>query len=127
MKYILPILGVVLGAVLLSALVPLLLGRRKRINIPMGAERHYGVSGGGICPNCHRPFALPLISMNLGFSKLAVCPFCGRLGLVRVELIGKLREAEKAELEWVKNDEQPKTHDEEKLRKEIDDSKYMGL
>jgi hypothetical protein len=127
MKFILPVLGVVLGAVLLSALVPLLTGRRKRISVPMGAERHYGAGGGGICPNCHRPFALPLFSMNLGFSKLALCPFCGKFGLVRVELISKLREAEKAELEWVKKDESPKTHEEEELRKELDDSKYLGL
>jgi hypothetical protein len=127
MKFILPVLGVVLGAVLLSALVPLMMGRRKRISIPMGAERHYGAGGGGICPNCHRPFALPLISMNLGFSKLALCPFCEKFGLVRVESIVKLREAEKAELEWVKTDGSPKTNDEEELRRDLDDSKYLGL
>jgi hypothetical protein len=70
---------------------------------------------------------LPLFSMNLGFSKLALCPFCGKLGLVRVESIVKLREAEKTELDWVKNNEPPETQDEEALRKEIDDSKYLGL
>jgi len=107
--------------------VPLMSGRRKHISIPMGAERHYGVGGGGICPNCHRPFALPLISMNLGFSKLAVCPFCNRLGLVRVESISKLREAEKTELDWLKTDEPFKTNEEEELRKDLDDSKYQGL
>jgi len=127
MKFILPVLGVVLGAALLSTLVPFLTGRRKRISIPMGAERHYGVGGGGICPNCHRPFALPLFSMHLGFSKLALCPFCSKLGLVRVESIGKLREAEKTELEWVKTDEPPRTNEEEELRKDLDDSKYLGL
>ena len=71
-------------------------------SIPLGAERKYGAGGGGICPNCHRPFALPLLSAHVGFSKLAVCPFCGKWSLVRVELINKLREAEKAELESAK-------------------------
>ena len=39
--------------------------RGKIKNLPLGAERNYG-TGGGICPKCHRPFALPLFSMNLG-------------------------------------------------------------
>jgi hypothetical protein len=123
---ILPILGVVVVAILLSALVPLLANRGKRSSIPLGTERNYGVSGGGICPNCHRPFALPFFSAHFGFSKLAVCPFCGKWSLVRVQSINTLREAEKAELEWAKPDKPNETSEEEKLRKDIDDSKYQG-
>jgi hypothetical protein len=37
-----------------------------------------------------------------------------------------LREAEKAELEWAKPEKTNETSEEEKLRKEIDDSKYQG-
>jgi hypothetical protein len=124
-KFILPVLGVVVAAVLLSALVPLLSRRGKHLNVPLGAERSYGAGGGGICPKCHRPFALPLFSAHLGFSKLAPCPFCGRWSLVRVESIGKLREAERAELESAKAGEQITGEtEEEKLKKELDDSKY---
>jgi hypothetical protein len=126
-KIILPVLGVILVAILLSTLGPLLLRRGKHLNIPLGAERNYGAGGGGICPNCHRPFGFPLFSAHLGFSKLAVCPFCGKWSMVRVESISKLREAEKAELEWAKPEQFSEGPEEEKLRKEIDDSKYQGL
>lgn len=126
-KVILPVLGVILVAVLVSALGPLLATRGKRINVPLGAERKYGAGGGGICPKCHRPFSLPLLSAHIGFSKLAACPFCGKWNMVRVESITKLREAEKAEVEWGKPEHTSETSAEEELGKELDDSKYQGL
>lgn len=126
LKLVLPILGIVVVAILLSAFVPILANRGKRASIPFGAERKYGVGGGGICPKCHRPFALPLVSAHVGFSKLAVCPFCDKWSLVRVESINRLREAEKAEMELAKPENIPEVSDEEELRKEIDDSKYQG-
>jgi hypothetical protein len=126
LKIIIPILVIVVVAILLSALVPFLANRGKRARIPLGAERKYGAGGGGICPKCLRPFALPLVSAHVGFSKLAVCPFCGIWSLVRVESINKLNEAEKAELKSEKPENIPEASDEEKLRKEIDDSKYQG-
>jgi hypothetical protein len=125
LKFILPVLGVIVAAVLLSTLVPLLAQRGKHLNLPLGAERKYSAGGGGICPKCQRPFALPLFSAHLGLSNLASCPFCGKWSLVRVESIGKLREAEKAELEQAKTGEQIVGEtEEEKLKKELDDSKY---
>lgn len=126
LKFVLPILIIVVVAVLLSALFPMLATRGKRSSIPLGSERKYGAGGGGICPHCHRPFALPLFSAHIGFSKLTVCPFCGKWGLVRLESITKLREAEKAELDSAKAEKPPEVSEEEKLRKEIDDSKYQG-
>jgi hypothetical protein len=121
------VLGVILAAILLSTLGPLLLRRGKHLNLPLGAERNYGVGGGGICPKCHRPFAIPLFSPRLGFSRLAACPFCGKWSMVRVEPLSKLREAERAELEWAKPDQFSDSSEDEKLSKEIDDSKYQGL
>lgn len=126
LKIILPIIGIVVVVMLLSALVPVFANRGKRANIPLGAERKYGSGGGGICPKCNRPFALPLFSPHLGFSKLAFCPFCGKWSLVKVESINQLREAEKAELNSTKPDNESEGSDEEKLSKEIDDSKYQG-
>jgi hypothetical protein len=126
LKFILPILGIIVVAILLSTLVPFFANRGKRTSLPLGTERHYGAGGGGICPNCHRPFALPFFSAHFGLSKLAACPFCGKWSLVRVETIAKLREAEKAELESGKLEVPTQTSEEEKLRKEIDDSKYQG-
>lgn len=125
-KFIFPILGIVVVAILASTIGPLLMNRGKLVNLPLGAERNYGVGGGAICPKCHRPFALPLFSMNLGFSKFARCPYCGKSSVVRIQSIAALRVAEKAELEQAKPGEQivGETED-EKLRKELDNSKYQ--
>lgn len=130
-KTIFPIIGVILLVVVLSIAISFFSGRHKRADIPLGAERNYGSVGGGICPNCHRPFALPLFSPNLGLSKLTRCPYCGKLSLVRRVSIEKLREAEKAELgvsktKDVSMDDLHET-DEERLRKDIDNSKYQDL
>jgi hypothetical protein len=126
-KIILPVLGVIVLAILLSTLVPFLATRNKRTSTALGAERNYGAGGGGICPKCHRPFALPFFSMHLGISKFAPCPYCGKWSMVRVESISKLREAEKLELEWGKPQQSSGIHEEEEVRKEIDDSKYQDL
>jgi hypothetical protein len=123
LQIIVPVLVIVFGAILLSFVIPLITGRGKNQNLPLGAERKYG-TGGGICPKCHRPFALPLFSLNLGLSKLARCPYCGKWSGVRIQSLAKLREAEQAELEWGKANVQEET-EEEKLRKEIDDSKFQ--
>jgi len=122
-KAVLPIVGIILGIVVLSAIVPLAMGRRTK-KLPMGAERNYGAGGGAICPRCQRPFPLPLISPHLVFSKLAVCPYCGKVGLMRPQPIDKLRAAEKAELAGDKV-LVPEESEEEKLKKNLDDSKYQ--
>jgi hypothetical protein len=120
-----PMLVIVFGAILLSFVVPLLTGRVKTQKFPLGEERKYG-HGGGICPKCQRPFALSLFSMNLGFSKLARCPYCGKWSVLRVQPLMKLREAEQAELVWGNAVVQEET-EEERLHKELEDSKYQGL
>jgi Bacterial Ig domain len=120
-----PILGIVLLAILLSVGVPLIITRGKKEILPLGEERNYGIRGGGICPKCHRPFVLHLWGMNLGLSKFDRCPYCGKWSVVRAQSIEKLREAEKVELEWAKA-EIPQIPEDEKLRKEMDDSKYQG-
>jgi hypothetical protein len=118
-----PTLAIVFGAILLSFLVPILTGRGKNNKFPFGSERNYRF-GGGICPKCKRPFALPLFSMNLGLSKLANCPYCGKWSVVSMQSIQNLRAAEREELEWGRA-EIPEESKEEKLRKELDDSKYQ--
>ncbi len=125
-KIAIPLISVIFGAILLSVVVPMLIGRGKREELPLGAERKYGLRGGGICPKCQRPFALPLFSMNLGFSKLARCPYCGKMSVVRVQPLAKLHEAELAELEQAEG-RAPEISEEEKLKKELDDSKYQGM
>jgi hypothetical protein len=126
-KVIIPVFGVILLAVLLSAVVPFLASRGKRLDLPLGAERNYGIAGGAVCPKCKRPYRLPFLSMNMGFKKLSPCPFCGKWSLVRVRSIAELRQAEKAELEWGGTEATIPARDDETLRKELDDSKYQGL
>jgi hypothetical protein len=125
-KIAIPLIAVVFGAILISALGPMLLKRGKLDELPLGAERKYGFGGGGICPKCHRPFSLPLFSMNLGLSKFARCPYCGKWSAVRIQSMAKLREAEQAEVEQTRGQIQ-EISEEEKLKKELDDSKYQGV
>jgi hypothetical protein len=125
LKFILPVVVVIFAAILLSTLAPLIASRGKLASLPLGAERHYGIRGGAICPKCQRPFILPLFSINLGFTRAAICPYCGKMSLVRTESINKLRLAERAELEEVDIMEPISGQtNEEKLRRELEDSKY---
>ena len=124
-KMIGPILVVVLAAILLSVGIPAIVTRGKKENLPLGEARNYGLRGGGICPKCHRPFALHFWGVKLGFSKLDRCPYCGKWSIVRAQSSLKLHNAEKAELEWSKADVR-ETTEEEKLRKDIDNSRYQN-
>jgi len=125
-KIAIPLITVVFGAILLSVVVPMLIGRGKREELPLGVERKYGLRGGGICPKCKRPFALHLWSLNLGFSKLDRCPYCGKWSVVRALSLAKLRQAERVELEQAEG-QVLEISEEEKLKKELDDSKYQGM
>jgi len=124
---LIPVLVVVGLAILLSAVGPLLMGRKGLENLPPGAERKYGFRGGAICPKCQRPFAMHIFSLNLGFSKLERCPYCGKWSVVRAQSMEKLRAAEQAELERAGTGQAVGESDEEKLRKDLDDSKYQGM
>jgi DNA-directed RNA polymerase subunit RPC12/RpoP len=123
-KIILPLLVVIFGATALSAVIPMLMGR-KTVPLAAGAQRSY-TFGGAICPKCGRPFGLPLLGLNLLAGKLARCPYCGRFSVVRGVSMQKLRAAEQAELEAGKG-QIPEATEEEKLKKALDDSKYQGL
>jgi hypothetical protein len=123
LKIIGPIFAIIIGVLLLSFLISYLTGR-KQAGIPLGTPRTYGFKGGTICPRCSRPFAFQILSLNMGpFHKLDRCPHCGRWGFLRRRSIEELRAAEAAELEGVQGFE-PEISEEEKLHKEIEDSRY---
>jgi len=123
-----PILILVLGITLISAVGPLLIWR-KRSNLPLGTPRNYGISGGAICPRCKRPFPLHMIAPNLLVGKLERCPHCGRVSIVSRASQAQLKAAEEAELAKAAGDKGQVTGmtEEEKLRKEIDDSRFQGM
>ena len=125
-KFIIPILGVVFGVMLLSFLVPWLMSRGKpKDSVPLGAPRNYGVAGGAICSRCGRPFSRHLLAPNMIFGKLERCPHCGKFGIVPRATSTQLADAEAAELEMSTDGGQtPNTTEEERLRRDIDDSRY---
>jgi len=126
MKVAIPILAVSLLAVLFSAILPIITGR-KTADLPAGAERTYPF-GGAICPKCGRPFAVHIYGVNLLVYKFDRCPYCGKWSLVRRSSIDKLKAAEQAELAKVNEKAQVAGMSaEEKLARELDDSKFHDL
>lgn len=123
-KMVIPLLVILLGAILLAALVPMVWGR-KTTPLELGTPRRYTL-GGAICPKCQRPFAIHLHGLNLAGSKLDRCPYCGKWSIVQRASLGELHSAEQAELERSKA-QVVESSEEEKLKKELDDSKYQRM
>jgi hypothetical protein len=122
LRFVLPLLVVVFGAMALAAVGPLLLGRKKASPAP-GTPRSY-TFGGGICPRCHRPFPFALFSMNLVASKFTRCPYCGRWGVVGFASPAQLHAAEQAELQST-GETVPEESAEEKLQRDLENSKFQ--
>jgi len=124
-KIVLPIVGLVLLIGAISVFLPLVLSKGKLSSQPLGAQRNYGVGGGAVCPKCGRPFPLRLWWINLGLSKIDRCPYCGKWSLVRPRSLAELRAAEAAELSAVQAGTPITGESEaEKLKRELDDSRY---
>jgi hypothetical protein len=128
-RIIIPLLSLVLFLMLLSFFVPVLLRRGKMEELAPGTPRNYGIKGGAICPRCQRPFVLHLFSVNVGLNrKFERCPYCGRMGIVKTRSLKDLRAAEAAELEQANAASQmPQESEEDKLRKELDNSRYHDI
>ena len=123
-RILVPILGLVVVAVLLAAFIPIITGR-KTIPLEPGTPRNYPM-GGAICPKCQRPFAVHIYGVNLGLGKFDRCPYCGKWSVVRRTSLQDLRAAEEAELTHAQETGQvPGMSEEEKLKKQLDDSKYQ--
>jgi DNA-directed RNA polymerase subunit RPC12/RpoP len=116
--------AIALLILVLTVIVPAIKTRGKLEHLTLGAERDYGFRGGAICPKCHRPFAMHLWGLNLGLGRYDRCPYCGKWSIVSSKSLAKLREAERDELSW-KQAETPRKSEKDRLRKEIEDSKYQ--
>jgi len=126
LKMVLPILAVVGGAILLSAFFSIRGGKGKLEALPPGAPRSYGMLGGTICPKCSRPFGMHMWGLNLMVGKLDRCPYCGKWSLMVRQSPNALRQAEQAELEAAGETGQFQApSEEERLRKELDESRYQ--
>jgi hypothetical protein len=124
LRIVLPVLAVVFGAMILAAVVPLLVGRKTK-PVPPGTQRAY-TFGGAICPRCKRPFPFPILAMNLPGSKVTRCPNCGRWGVFGHASLDRLRAAEQAEVRAAP-EQIPQESAEEKLKKELDDSRFHDM
>lgn len=126
MDIAIPILVIVFGAILASTVIPLVMTGRKTVNLPPGTARSYPL-GGAICPKCKRPFGVHIYGINLLGSKYDRCPYCGKWSIVSYASTEKLRAAEQAELANALSDGSGQVQglsEEEKLKKELDESKY---
>ena len=124
---VLPMLGIVVVIVVIILGGQVLFFRNKpKVDLPLGAERKYGISGGAVCPKCHRPFPLSFLALNTGFnSQFARCTFCGKWSLVKRLSPDKLRAAEAAELAEAQPEQPlPEKTETEKLKNLIDESRY---
>ncbi len=94
-------------------------------DLPFGAERHYGLQGGGICSRCGRPFAFHWWGLNQLGSKYDRCDYCGKWGSFKRLPEEELREAEGAEMQsGLPGTTREQPNQEEALRKMLDDSKF---
>ena len=129
MTIVIPLLVIVFGAMLVGTVLPALLGKGKKMELPLGTPRTYGAAGGAICPRCKRPFPLRFLAVNLSpVHKFDRCPFCGKWAVMRRKSSDGLRAAEAVELQQVA--EPAWTHAqsaEDKLRKELENSRFQDL
>jgi hypothetical protein len=124
-KIVIPLFGIVLLFMLASFLIPLLTGKKTRV--PLGAPQSYGLLGGTICPKCGRPFGMHIWGLNMIIGKLDRCPHCGKWSLVRRYPAADLRQAELAEVETGKESETIAPGAEERLQRDLEDSRYQDL
>lgn len=128
MKIVVSILGVVIVAALLSAVIPALSGRGKGPSVPLGAQRNYGLLGGAVCPSCKRPFARHWWGINIVVGKLDRCPHCGRWSVTRRAMPWELSAAEATELELQpQSTPEPSLCEEERLRRRVEESRFRDL
>jgi len=128
LRFMLPLLGFIALAVLISLLFPMLISRGKTASLQPGAARNYRPFGGTICPKCQRPFGMHLYGLNLLVGKYDRCPYCGRWSLVRSASSAQLAAAEAAEIEFAAQSSLAKPVNEaEQLEHDLDDSRFQDL
>ncbi len=126
-RIIIPILAITVVIILVTTVIPLVSGGRGLKKLEPGTPRSYKL-GGTICPKCQRPFDMPILGLNLFTGKFTRCPFCGKWSMVHYKSMSELRAAEQTEME--RANEKPTVQgetDAEKLKKEMDDSRYQNL
>jgi Zn ribbon nucleic-acid-binding protein len=103
-----------------------LLIARRRGPTALGAKRNYGWLGGAVCPKCGRPFALHIWGLNAVGGKYDRCDHCGKWNYVRRATPQALAAAEAAEVTPDSAASSiPQPTPEDRLRKQLDDTRYI--
>ena len=128
------LIGAITGLVILvfavSFLISMLAGGkyRKGSDQSFSAPKNYGPLGGTICPKCGKPFSRHIWGLNLGLGKFDRCPYCGKWSITYYASNAELRAAEQAAMNASKTEQpSPQISEEERLRKELEDSRYDDL
>lgn len=120
-KIALPLIGAVLILALLGTAGPMLLGRKTVFRLGK-----YGINGGAVCPRCGMPFSRHMLSPNLLVGKLERCPHCGKISVLAAASASALHEAE---TRWQADRHQGELKPEgegDRLREQLDESRYEG-
>jgi hypothetical protein len=132
-KILVPLLGGILLVTLIGVGAQVLLTRRNDHLAP-GAPRSYGLKGGTICPRCGRAYAIHFLCINLPGGYFDHCDHCGKWAFVRARSQAELDAAVRAESAAAQASESSlpavqangEETEEERLRKMMDESKYVG-
>jgi hypothetical protein len=132
-KIFIPLLGGILLITLLGVGAQYLMFRRGgQDRLAPGAARNYGLKGGTICPRCGRAYGIHFWSVNLIGGYFDHCDYCGKWAFVRSRSRAELDAAVRAEVVAAQASEtslpavQAKETEEERLRRMMDESKYVG-
>lgn len=122
------IIGIVLGGTvlitLISAGIPLLLGKKRGGKpVPLN-EQTYGIAGGAICSKCKKPFPMSLIGLNLIGARLQRCPHCGSWVFARRARQDQLDAAAAAFMSAATRDSFQRRQPGD-LDRELDESRYL--
>jgi hypothetical protein len=90
------------------------------------AKTNYGLVGGTICPHCGRPFAYHGWSLSLLVGRLDRCRHCGRWSFTQRVSPERLAAVER-ELDGGAGEDQVVTSEEERLRRELESSRYEDV
>lgn len=115
---VIPILILALGGRALSSFIANR-GRKKA-----GKPTIHGPLGGTICPQCGRPFAFHLWSLNLVIARVDRCPHCGKWSLLKRFPDGALETAADALEETSPSDSSLSPSEEDTFRRHLDDSRF---
>ncbi|HNT76580.1 MAG TPA: Ig-like domain-containing protein [Anaerolineae bacterium] len=124
-QIIVPLVGGIFGLMALGFLLTFLTSRRRGPAPAPGTPRNYGLAGGAICPKCGRPFARHMWAPNLVTGKLERCPYCGKWSIAMRASPDMLAAAEAAELTEAGEQPAPTLSEEERLQRELENSRYQ--